>query len=251
MKFSVVIPAHNEERFIGQCLAALAQAAQPPGAELEVIVVANRCTDRTEAIAAEHGARVVRNEAKNLAMIRNAGARQATGDVLVTIDADSVMSPNMFAEIAAALESGRYIGGGVAIRPDRSSPGIRATILLLNVMLRLTGLSGGLYWCYRRDFEAVGGFNEALLVAEDLDFARRLRRHGRAAGKRLHMLRRAWIVTSCRKFDAFGDWHLFRLLLFHPLQMRRALKGTDRSFPDRHFYDFNTPDGPQAPGFGA
>ena len=239
MKFSIVIPAHNEERFIGGCIASVERAAQRVEHGVEVIVVANRCNDATESVAQARGAIVIRDENRCLAKTRNTGARHATGDILVTIDADSRMTENMLGEIAGALESGRYIGGGVPVRPDRWSAGIAASYGFLRVALLLTGLSGGLYWCYRRDFEAIGGFNEALLVAEDLDFAKRLREHGRAQGKRLTTLRRAHIVTSCRKFDAFGDWHLFRLMLFHGRELRQALRGKDRTFADRHFCDFN------------
>jgi glycosyltransferase involved in cell wall biosynthesis len=239
VKFSIVIPAHNEEAFIGACLDSIAGAEQPPGVELEIIVVANRCTDRTEAVALSRGAVVIRDGNRNLAKTRNAGARRATGDVLVTIDADSRMSANMLREIADALASGRYVGGGVFIRPERWSAGIGASFLVLRLMLLLTGLSGGLFWCRRRDFDAIGGFNESLLVGEDLDFARRLRARGRLQGRKLHEIRTAHIVTSCRKFDAFGDWLIFRLLLFHGGEILSALRGGDRRFPDRYFYDFN------------
>ena len=239
MKFSIVIPAHNEERFIGGCLDSVERAAERVEHGVEVIVVANRCNDGTASVAHARGASVVPDENRSLAKTRNAGARHATGDILVTIDADSRMTENMLVEIARALESGRYIGGGVSIRPDRWSAGIAASYLFLRSALLLSGLCGGLFWCCRRDFEAIGGFNEALLVAEDLDFAKRLRTHGRTQGKRLTTLRKAHIVTSCRKFDVFGDWHLFRLLLFHGRELRQALSGEDRTFADRHFYDFN------------
>jgi glycosyltransferase involved in cell wall biosynthesis len=174
MKYSIVIPAHNEEHRIGKCLDSIRHAEMPPDSELEVIVVLNRCTDGTERIARDFGATVVRDDTKNLAHIRNSGAAVATGDILVTIDADSWMSENMIIKVTRALESGKYIGGGVEIFPERCSVGIHATIALLKVLLFFTGLTGGLYWCYRKDFEEMGGFNEDLYIGEDLDFARRL-----------------------------------------------------------------------------
>ena len=72
------------------CLDALAKAAQSYRSEVEFIVVLNRCTDETERIAVACGARVVREDRRSLAAIRNAGAQCATGDILVTVDADSV-----------------------------------------------------------------------------------------------------------------------------------------------------------------
>ena len=240
MRFSIVIPARDEAAHLGACMDSIASASRSYSGEVETIVVLNRCTDSTEVIALSHGARIVHDDSKNLSKIRNAGARVATGHILVTIDADSRMSANMLVEIDRALTSGKYIGGAVPVQPERWSLGIALAVFLLRAFLRLTGLAGGLFWCFRRDFEAVSGFNEELLVAEDLDFAKRLKAYGRRQGKAFVTLRKTHIVTSCRKFDAFGDWFVFRYMLFHGREVRRGIRGQDRSFPDRYFYDFNT-----------
>jgi len=239
MIFSVIIPARDEERHIGACLEAVKQAsAQYPG-EVETIVVLNRCTDNTEAIAAGQGARTVREDAKNLARIRNAGARAAAGDVIVTIDADSVMHPDTLLEVDRRLASGKWIGGGVAILPERWSTGILLSTLILAVFVAPMGISGGLFWCRREDFEAIGGFNEDLHTAEDIDFAVRLKAHGRSLGNRFGTLWRCPILTSCRKFDRFGDWFVVRMLLRHPIRSWRALHGHDQAAGDRYWYDLD------------
>jgi glycosyltransferase involved in cell wall biosynthesis len=205
-----------------------------PG-EVEVIVALNRCTDRTEEIARGFGARVVEVEGKNLSVIRNAAARLATGKILVTIDADSTMSANMLGEIERRLASGKFIGGGVTIRPDRVSPGIIISGLLIALVLLVRrGISGGLFWTYRRDFEAIGGFDESLVATEDLDFAVRLRAYGRRIGKRFGTIWGAHITTSCRKFDRLGDWFLLKNLKL----VRGVLSGTDKPSADFYFYDF-------------
>lgn len=239
MELSVVVPAHNEEAYLGRCLFSIRRAADRASARVETIVVANRCTDRTAAIAREGGARIVENRDRCLAKIRNDGARAARGDVLVTIDADSAMAPNTLAAIERALGSGRYVGGGAAIRFDRYSAGIRLSYALVQLLVWAAGLGGGLYWCRKADFDAIGGFDESLLLGEDLDFARRLRDHGRAAGRSFRNLVNAPITTSTRKFDRFGDWHFLRLLL-QPRRLRGAMNGTDRTLPDELFYDFNS-----------
>ena len=59
------------------------------------------------------------------------------------------------------------------------------------------------------DFEAIGGFNEDWVSVEDLDFAKRLSLTAEAK-ERFKTITRAHIVTSCRKFDTFGDWYLIR-----------------------------------------
>jgi glycosyltransferase involved in cell wall biosynthesis len=233
MKFSIVIPARNESAYLAACLEAVAVAARPYAGTTEVIVVLNRCTDDTGAIARRHGAQVVHDDSRNLAKIRNAGARQARGEFLVTIDADSRMSPNMLTEIERKLASGKYIGGGVPIRPERRSLGVILTGLVIFSLLRFR-ISAGLFWCRRAAFNAIGGFNEALVIAEDIDFAHRLKAHGRKSGLRFGTLWRTQIITSCRKFDHFGDWFMLK----HPRALWRALHGVDSGQADDVFYDF-------------
>ena len=78
----------------------------------------------------------------------------------------------------------------------------------------------------------------SMLLAEDLDFARRLRAHGKRTGRRFTTMRAAPIVVSCRKFDRFGDWHMFAMAR-QARQIRAVLKGTDSAWVDRYFFDFN------------
>jgi hypothetical protein len=231
MKYSVLIPAHNEEAFIGNCLQSIKYAADKVPEEVEIIVALNRCTDRTADIAASQHAVIVNEDSKNLAKIRNAAARAATGDIIVTIDADSRMSSNMFVEIARNLSAGKYIGGGVMIRPERLSVGIFMSLLTVLPFLLIHRVSAGLFWCNRSDFEAVGGFNEALVSAEDLDFAKRLKAYGKKEGQRFKTITRAHIITSCRKFDTFGDWYLFK----NPALVWKIIKGNNQQAAD-HFY---------------
>ncbi|MGZ6964961.1 MAG: glycosyltransferase [Acidimicrobiia bacterium] len=238
MDFSVVVPAHNEELLLPKGLAAIDVAANRVDGGVEVIVVANRCTDKTAELARATGAMVVEDESRNLSAVRNAGAAAATGDVLVTIDADCVMSPRTFGEIERLLGTGRFVGGGTKVLPERRSAGILATYALVEALVFVTRLGGGLFWCHRADFEAVGGFDESLLVGEDLEFAGRLRAHGRRTGRRFTTMRAAPIVASCRKFDRFGDWHMFGMAL-QAREIRAVMKGTDTAWADRYFFDFN------------
>jgi glycosyltransferase involved in cell wall biosynthesis len=234
VRFSVLVPARNEEAYLGACLASIGAAAQLYQGQVETIVALNRCTDRTEEIARAHGAVIVHEDARNLAKIRNAAARAASGEILLTIDADSTMSANMLSEIDRALAGGDTIGGGVLMIPERLSLGIGLTILILApyALLRYR-VSGGLFWCRRRDFEAIGGFDESMVSGEDLDFALRLKAYGKAHGKSFRTLWRASIRTSCRKFDRFGEWYLF----LRPGLIGTILRGKDRKAADAYYYD--------------
>lgn len=231
---SVIIPAHNEAAFIGACLTSIEAAAARISVPVEMVVVCNRCTDDTETIARDHGCQVVFEDAKNLSKIRNAGARAASGDTFVTIDADSRMSPLMLSEVLRLLDTGRYVGGGVLnIKPERWSLGIVCSGLVLLPFLLYHGVSCGLFWCRKSDFFAIGGFNEAMVSVEDVDFGKRLKAHGRKTGRRYGGIMRAHIETSCRKFDLFGDWFLVR----DPMIVWRAFQGVNRELADRLWYD--------------
>lgn len=234
MRFSVLVPAHNEEAYLGACLASIETAARPYQGQVETIVALNRCTDRTEELARSHGAVIVREDARNLAKIRNAAARAASGEILLTIDADSTMSTNMLSEVERALAGGRTVGGGVLMIPERLSLGIGLTFLILApyALLRYR-VSGGLFWCRRKDFEAIGGFDEGMVSGEDLDFALRLKAYGKACGKPFRTLWRASIRTSCRKFDRFGEWYL----LLRPSLITTILRGKDQVTADAYYYD--------------
>jgi len=71
IKFSVVIPAHNEEKHIGKCLRSVISASKYVKPDtVEIIVVANRCTDNTCTIARRYGAAVLKNDDKCIAAIR-------------------------------------------------------------------------------------------------------------------------------------------------------------------------------------
>lgn len=123
--FSVIIPAHNEEKYIGKCLEAIKKASAPFAAEdVQIIVSANRCTDGTVDIAGSYGAEVCKNEVRSISGVRNSGAALAKGDIIVFIDADSLMSEGALSEIKKMLSSGDFIGGGTRAKFDRMSLGI-------------------------------------------------------------------------------------------------------------------------------
>ncbi|MCH9671017.1 MAG: glycosyltransferase [Gammaproteobacteria bacterium] len=239
MHISVVTPAHNEEDFLGKCVDSVAAAAANVAGEVEHIVVLNRCTDGTEAIARAAGCKVVVEDARYISRIRNAGAAAAEGRIIVTVDADSWMSPNMLTEVCRMLETGRFVGGGVRMFPERWSAGLIATTALIAPFILWNRiLSAGMFWCYREDFDAVGGFDEQLISIEDIDFAQRLKRRGRESSRRYGTIRRAHLTTSCRKFDEFGDWYFVK----DPRRLVRLL-GRDKAMADAFYYDVRSAPG--------
>ncbi|MFA6317176.1 MAG: glycosyltransferase, partial [Elusimicrobiota bacterium] len=98
MKLSIVIPAFNEEKLLASCLrsvqAALATGLRPGWAS-EVVVCDNNSTDKTPEIARAEGAQVVFEPHNQISRARNTGAKAASGDWLLFIDADSILDPKV------------------------------------------------------------------------------------------------------------------------------------------------------------
>ncbi|GMW02952.1 MAG: hypothetical protein AMXMBFR84_40880 [Candidatus Hydrogenedentota bacterium] len=219
--FSVIIPAYDEEKFLPKCLGAIQKAIDRLGEEVEVIVVDNNSRDRTPEVAREFGANVIHIAKKNLSHIRNQGAKHALGKNLVFIDADSVMSDNMLIEIRKALETGKYVGGGIAnCMTDRVSFGIIASMALMAPLWLRDRTAMVVFYTTRENFESIGGFNEDLHTMEDCDFGRRLKRKGKEIGKKYKNMFSAKVITSARKFDEYGDWYL----LTRPLTVLKFAK---------------------------
>jgi glycosyltransferase involved in cell wall biosynthesis len=204
---SFVIPAHNEERYIGPTLRSVLASAAAVGEPFEVVVVDDASTDRTAAIAAEHRARVVHVHHRQIAATRNAGARAARGEFLFFVDADTLANP---AAVRAALRAMRRgaAGGGCIFRFDCRLPVWGWVLYPLSVVVsRWLGIVGGCFlFCTAEAYRAAGGFPEEMFAAEELAFGRRLKRVGR------FVVPRPVVTTSGRKLQVLTARMLLRLL---------------------------------------
>lgn len=214
-RYSLIIPAYNEERLLGRLLDSVdaARATYGRGDAVELIVADNASTDRTAVIAATRGCRVIAVEKRVIAAARNAGARAARGEFLAFVDADAQVHPDTFVEIDRALADPRVVAGATGARLERWSIGIAFTYAMIVPIVFVTGMDTGVTFCRKEDFEAIGGYDESRLVAEDVAFLWALRRLGQTRGQRLARATRAKIVASTRKFDEFGDWHFFSVAI--------------------------------------
>ena len=236
---SVIIPAHNEEAFIAECITSIKESfinlPREARIELEILVVLNRCTDSTEEIIKQFGCKSIENEDQNLSKIRNAGVAAAKGELIITVDADSLVSKNLLPRVYKHLNNPKIIGGGVMIYPERWSLGIALTgfgLLWLTIFYRITA---GAFYFRKSEFVKIGGFNEDWLSAEDVEFARRLKKFGKKSGRKYKNDFLAYIVTSCRKFDHFGDWYFLK----RPILVFKLLGNKAKEEAKEIWYNFN------------
>lgn len=216
VKISIVVPAFNEERLLGDSLAQINRAAGafgPMGWETELIVCDNNSTDRTAEIAREAGATVVFEPVNQIARARNRGAAAATGDWLIFIDADSHPSAELFADVAERITSGKCLAGGATVRMDANHRTARLVVWIWNSISRsFKFLAGSFIFCDAEVFRKIGGFNEKLFAAEELDLSGRLKKFAKGTGRQVVVLSRHPLVTSARKLHLYSFWEHFRLL---------------------------------------
>ncbi len=174
---SIVIPARDEEGLIAETLSSLRVALEALGQPTEVIVVDDGSTDRTAAIALEHGARVIPVSIHNIGAVRNAGAREARGDIVIFLDADTRLPAETLRAAWDAMASGA-VGGGAWVQFDeQTSRGQRlVSSLFCFAWERLFGWAAGCFIFTRReDFVAVGGFDQQYFAAEERFLSEALR----------------------------------------------------------------------------
>ena len=238
---SVIIPAHNEEKYVRRCIRSVRKAADCFGGRVETIVVCNRCTDNTERLARLDGAVVVKNEERCIAAVRNTGIKEAKGRIIVTIDCDNRMTRGTLREIYIKLKSGLYIGGGAPIRFERYSFPLWLNDMMCRAGFGITGLYCGMFWAEKASFEAIGGFAD-MRAMEDVATAKRLKAYGRKKGKRYGCLKHNYLINSTRKYDDMGDWLYLKLMIKNAGAFIKAIFGrkeeVDRLI-DELFYDYN------------
>jgi glycosyltransferase involved in cell wall biosynthesis len=238
LRFSIVIPAYNEEQYLPRLLDSIEVARwnYSGGPEaIEVIVADNDSSDRTAEVAAARGARVVTVKKRRIAAARNGGGRAAQAEIVCFIDGDSALHPQTFDAIDQAIKSGRYVAGSTGLTLERKSIGLMVTYCLAAPMVWISGMDAGVIFCRREDFEAVGGYDESRLYAEDLLFLIALRRLGKTRGQRLTRLPQVKALGCTRKFDQFGDWHYFGML-GHAIKSLVTGNWHDENLAERYWY---------------
>lgn len=200
-RFSVVVPAHNEEDVLGRTLGSL-QAQDFPGS-VEVVVVDNGSVDGTADLARAAGVRVAQEPTLGVCAARQRGTDLARGQIVVSTDADTVHPPDWLSRIDAAFrDDPDLVAVGGPCRYE-DPPGWAAVLPRLGFGVvdaahRLTGRVGyvtATNVAFRR--EGFPGYDTSLTQGGDeVDLLRRLRGQGRVTWDRANA-----VVTSSRRLD--------------------------------------------------
>ena len=216
---SIIIPAHNEAHFLPYTLRSVWIALQHLETVAQIVVVDDASTDATATIARESGAAVVPVNLRQISAVRNAGARVATGDLLVFVDADTRVPPETLLAAWAAYRRG-CIGGGCRVQFDTQlDRSARAGLRTWNTLSRTFRWAAGSFLFVRRDaFERVGGFDERFFAAEEIILSERLKRLGPFT------ILDQPVVTSARKLESHSLAEHFRVSLRSALTLGASLQ---------------------------
>ncbi len=198
MRVAIVVPTLNEEATLSRTLAAAVAVAD------ELVVSDGGSADRTVEVARSLGARVLAGPAGRGGQL-NRGAAATSAEILLFLHADTTLPAGALADVREAVAgrsrggAGAAAGGAFLVRFDTDRPQLRLGAWLINQRTRLTRLPLGdqAQFVTRTAFEQLGGFRDWPIL-EDLDFAWRLRRHGRTV-----ILRRR-VTTGARRFVELG-----------------------------------------------
>jgi glycosyltransferase involved in cell wall biosynthesis len=199
LTLTVVIPALNEAERLPDLLGTLKRQTQRPD---QVVIADAGSTDATRAIAEQHGAQVV--DGGKPAAGRNAGARVATSDLLLFLDADDELDDD-FIEAAVAEFDERGLAAATTFvdpieRDARNVFACEVVNMYLDVMQYVAPHAPGFCILARREVhEAIGGFDETVVLAEDHDYVQRAAQHGP-----FRILRECSIRTSMRRIEKEG-----------------------------------------------
>jgi len=216
MDISLVIPAYNEERWLGDTLKSVCENGK--GKFKEVIVVDNASTDRTAEIAASYpGVRVVREDRKGTGYARERGFREATGDIVGFMDADTLMSSTWADKVRRAFIRDQNLAcvSGPYYFYDMPAAFSMTYTALWHIAIPLfyvisTFITAGNFAIRRSTLEKMGGFDTSITFhGDDADVGRRAARYGK--------VRPLWglvLKSSGRRFHAFGTSRmLYRYLV--------------------------------------
>ncbi len=194
---SVIIPVINEADSIGLLLQHLKKTM---AGNTELIVVDGGSTDKTKEIAKSEGASII-DASKGRAKQMNAGATVATGEVLYFLHADTYPPKNWYNEIMQAIRRGND-AGCCRLSFDDDHPALRFYAWFTKFNIDLFRFGDQSLFVRSTLFKKTGGFDENLVVMEDQEFVKTLKKSG------TFVILKSRVITSARKYRTIGVYKL-------------------------------------------
>ncbi|HSX09768.1 MAG TPA: glycosyltransferase [Candidatus Saccharimonadales bacterium] len=218
---SIIIPTKNEEAYLPLLLQSIKiQTRQPT----EIIVADAQSTDKTRAIAKKYGCRVVEGGI-HPSIGRNKGAAVASSTLLLFLDADVILPDKKFLEATLEEIKERDISVACCLAMVKSAKVIdKIGIEIANFYFSATEriVKHGVGYCtfiYKHIHKQIGGYDEQIVVAEDIDYVTRASKFGK-----FRFLHSKKIIMSLRRYEVEGRWHLVSKYIFTLLHLLFSIK---------------------------
>jgi glycosyltransferase involved in cell wall biosynthesis len=182
-RFTIIIPALNEEEFIGECLASIEKLNYPKNL-VEVIVVDNGSQDQTITIAKRHNVKVISHQDCNVSQLRNLGAKNASHEILAFVDADCRVPIHWLLDAQICLNRPGVGAVGCWYRLPRGNTTWVDAVWDIHMMSRRNKIGNvgwvpsGNFIISKDIFNKVKGFDESLITSEDVDICGRIQKAG-------------------------------------------------------------------------
>lgn len=233
MKISIVIPAFNEEKYIGKTLESVKKMELKPEWDLEILVINGASTDKTKMVAEKLGARVVDVMHKGIGYARQEGIKHAKGEIIAFTDADTIVPVNWLAKIVEKLSQKNvsFVYGTFRVKNGRFPyyhfiNYIQPHWLWWMHHLFQKPIAAGQNMAFWREKAlAVGGFDEKILLFEDIDFAIRMKKTGRVV-----FIPDLIVISSGRRSDE--GWGFFLRMTVVSIKYFFLNKRSLGGFPD-------------------
>ncbi len=200
LRISVVIPTFQEGEYIAATLSKLVDIKP----KVEIIIVDGGSKDNTVEVAKKFTKEVYQIEERGISKARNYGVRQASGDLVIFLDADVDPPPDFVEKVLERFNNDAIVGATCCIMPKQPKLLERAFFCLYNILLRFCAnikphSRGEFFAVKKSEFLKINGFNENMPCLEDHDLALRLAKRGKFS-----FMKELTVYESLRRFRKLG-----------------------------------------------
>jgi glycosyltransferase involved in cell wall biosynthesis len=208
---SIIIPTLNEEKYLPRLLECIKDQSFQ---DYEIIVSDGSSEDRTLEIAEKNACRTAKTDRRHPSIQRNEGAKISRGDILLFLDADTLLSDNLFLERSLKEFRERNIGvAGFRLSFKSKKPFyifskcFYNNIAFLAQYFKPIAVGAGIM-VEKKIHDEIGGFDEGVFIGEDHFYCEQA-----SKTKKFRLIKKAKIFFSERRFEKEGKWKVFKKLL--------------------------------------
>lgn len=194
---SIIVPAYNEEKFIGDCLQSLVNLDYPKE-NYEILLVDNNCSDKTIDIAKEFPVKIIKEEKQGVTYARIGGIKASSGEIIAFVDADSIMQKTCLSKMIEVYETNKKV---VAVSQliDLQPKNFFITLCEMgaNIGIFTLKILPGCHFSFKREaYNMCGGYSEKIQYGEDIFISKKIRKVGKIV-----ILKKGLVSTSSRRYQ--------------------------------------------------